>query len=108
MCARAFVAARRPLLHGDDATRARTSSRLARSQVSVYLCYAGGRLCAASRPRCSWVLRYSFALVQPSRCMILTHAIISYLRCSFTYKLYLRASATYTCQQRVLNSFALM
>ena len=52
MCARAFVAARRPLLHGDDATRARTSSRLARSQVSVYLCYAGGRLCAASRPRC--------------------------------------------------------
>ena len=35
MCARAFVAARRPLLHGDDATRARTSSRLARSQVRV-------------------------------------------------------------------------
>ena len=37
---------------------------------------------------------YSLARVQPSRCMILTHAIISYLRCSFTYELYLRASAT--------------
>ena len=52
VCARAFAAARQPLPHGDDAARARTSSRLARSQVSVYLCYAGGRLCAASRPRC--------------------------------------------------------
>ena len=42
VCARAFAAARQPLPHGDDAARARTSSRLARSQVSVYLCYAGG------------------------------------------------------------------